>query len=208
MESLPNDKRGKLDGKIGASESNLSAQITKRFDSLRSEMFTLQQENDYLKTKISDTEDAIEELENETERLRKTVEKEHKFRNDLEQLQRRDSLRFLGEGPDRGRETADDCEEKILAIINDDLGLNHILSAIMDDAAAGSAPVLDIEMSEVLAPPDNVERRSTRVHRRAHDSAGVAASTPMYDRCWTQQRPPTTPRETTTERMGTSAAFK
>ena len=79
---------------------------------------------------------------------------------------------------------------------------------IIDDAAAGSAPVLDIEMSEVLAPPDNVERRSTRVHRRAHDSAGVAASTPMYDRCWTQQRPPTTPRETTTERMGTSAAFK
>ena len=52
---------------------------------------------------------------------------------------------------------------------------------IIDDAAAGSAPVLDIEMWEVLAPRDNVER-STRVHQRTHDSAGVAASTPKYDR--------------------------
>ena len=53
---------------------------------------------------------------------------------------------------------------------------------IIDDAAAGSAPVLDIEMGEVVVPPDNVERRSTIVHQRTHDSAGVAASTPKYDR--------------------------
>ena len=59
----------------------------------------------------------------------KTVEKEWDFRNDLEQYQRRDSLRFLGVGPDRGRETADDCEEKVLAVINYELGLSHILSA-------------------------------------------------------------------------------
>lgn len=39
MESLLNDKLGKLDGKIGASESNLSAQITIQFDSLRSDIF-------------------------------------------------------------------------------------------------------------------------------------------------------------------------
>ncbi len=276
METLLNDKLGKLEGKIGVSESNLSAQITRQFDSLRSEIFSLQQENDYLKTKVSDTEDAIEELENEVQRLQKTVEKEREFRNDLEQYQRRDSLRFLGVGPDGGRETADDCEEKVLAIINDELGLNHILSAdisiahrigvrfikprpilvkflsrkhktqvmqkrrllkgsgrgivedltpinmkrlksvqqhpkvknswtkegtihavlhngkivkvtegnlkIIDDAAVGSAPVLEIEMSEVLAPPDNVERRGTIVHQRTHDSAGVAASTPKYDR--------------------------
>ena len=39
MESLLNDKFGKLDGKIGASESNLSAQITIQFDSLRSDIF-------------------------------------------------------------------------------------------------------------------------------------------------------------------------
>ena len=53
---------------------------------------------------------------------------------------------------------------------------------IIDDAAAGSAPVPDIEMTEVVAPPDNVERRSTIVHQQTHDSAGVAASTPKYDR--------------------------
>ena len=85
--------------------------------------------NDYLKTKVSDTEDAIEELENEVQRLRKTVGKEREFRNDLEQYQRRNSLRFLSVGPDRCRETADDCKKKVLAIINDELGLNYILSA-------------------------------------------------------------------------------
>ena len=74
MESLLNDKLGKLDGKIGASESNLSAQITIQLDSLRSDIFSLQQENDRLKTKVSETEDAIDELECEVEKLRKTVE--------------------------------------------------------------------------------------------------------------------------------------
>ena len=36
-------------------------------------------------------------------------------------------------------------------------------------------------MSEVLALLDNVER-STRIHMRTHESAGVATSTPEYDR--------------------------
>ena len=53
---------------------------------------------------------------------------------------------------------------------------------IIDDAAAGSAPVPDIEMTEVVAPPDSVERRSFIVHQWTHDSAGVAASMPKYDR--------------------------
>ena len=34
MESLLTDKLGKLDGKMGASESNLSAQITRQFNTL------------------------------------------------------------------------------------------------------------------------------------------------------------------------------
>ena len=40
MESLLNDKLGKLDGKIGASESNLSAQITIQFDSTKRHIFS------------------------------------------------------------------------------------------------------------------------------------------------------------------------
>ena len=95
MESLLNDKFGKLDGKIGANESNLSAQITIQFDSLRIDIFSLQQENDRLKTKVSDTEDTTDEIECEVEKLRKTVERERELRNDLEQYQRRESLRFL-----------------------------------------------------------------------------------------------------------------
>ena len=51
METLLNDKLGKLDGKLGVRESNLSAQITRQFDSLRSEIFSLQQKNDYLTDK-------------------------------------------------------------------------------------------------------------------------------------------------------------
>ena len=53
---------------------------------------------------------------------------------------------------------------------------------IVEDAAAGSAPVLDIEMSEVLVPSDNVQRRNTKVHQRTLNSAGVAASTLEHDR--------------------------
>ena len=282
MESLLNDKLGKLDGKIGASESNLSAQITIQFDSLRSDIFSLQQENDRLKTKVSETEDAIDELECEVEKLRKTVERERELRNDLEQYQRRDSLRFLGVGPDRGRETTKDCEEKVLAIINEDLGLNHILATdisiahrvgmrenrprpiivkylsrkhktqviqkrgllkwsgrgivedltptnmkrlksvqqhpevknswtkegmihallqngkivkitegnlkIIDEAATGNAPVLDIEMSEVLAPLANAERR-TRLQQQQTRKASLAASTPKRDSIFRSTHP-------------------
>ena len=36
LESLLHDKPGKLDGKIAVSESNLSAQLTRQFGSLRS----------------------------------------------------------------------------------------------------------------------------------------------------------------------------
>ena len=227
--------------------------------------YSLQQENDRLKTKVSDTEDAIDELECEVEKLRKTVERELELGNDLEQYQRRDSLRFLGVGPDRGRETTKDCEEKVLATIKEDLGLNHILATdistahrvgvrenrprpiivkflsrkhktqviqkrrllngsgrgivedltptnmkrlkslqqhpevknswtkegmihallqngkivkitegnlkIIDEAATGNLPILDIEISEVLAPPDNAERL-TRLQQGTWDDWG------------------------------------
>ena len=46
IETLLNYKLRKLEVKIGVSESNLSAHITRQFDSLRSEIFSLQQEND------------------------------------------------------------------------------------------------------------------------------------------------------------------
>ena len=83
---------------------------------------------------MSDTEDAVDELECEVEKLRKTVERERELGNDLEQYQRRDNLRFLGVGPDRGRDTTEDCEEKVLAIINEYLGLKHILATYISIA--------------------------------------------------------------------------
>ena len=61
---------------------------------------------------MSDTDDAVDELKCEVEKLRKTVERERELGNDLEQYQRRDSVRFLGVGPDRDRETTKDCEKR------------------------------------------------------------------------------------------------
>ena len=41
----------------------------------------------------------------------------------------RDETVYIRLGPDRGRETTKDCEEaKALAVINEDLGLKHILA--------------------------------------------------------------------------------
>ena len=50
----------------------------------------------------------------------------------------------------------------------------------IDEAATGNAPVLDIEMSEVLAPPDNAERR-IRLQQQQTRNADQADSTPKQD---------------------------
>ena len=185
-------------------------------------------------------------------------------------------------GTRRGRETTKDCEEKVLAIINEDLGLNHIFATdisiahrvgmrenrprpiivkflsrkhktqviqkrgllkwsgrgivedltpanmkrlksvqqhpevknswtkegmihallqngkivkitegnlkIIDEAATGNAPVLDTEMSEVLAPLANAERL-TRLQQQQTRNASLAASTPEQDSIFRSTHP-------------------
>ena len=59
---------------------------------------------------------------------------------------------------------------------------------IIDEAATGNAPVLDIEMSEVLAPLDNAERR-TRLQQQQTGNAGPAASTPKQDSIFRSTHP-------------------
>ena len=199
-------------------------------------------------------------------------------------------------GPDRGRDTTKDREEKVLAIINEDLGLNHILATdisiahrvgmrenrprpiivkflsrkhktqviqkrrllkrsgrglvddltptnrkrlksvqqhpevknlwtkegmihallqngkivkitegnlkIIDKATTGNAPVLDIEMSEVLAPPDNAERR-TRLQQQQNRNAGLAASTAKQDSIFRSTHPSVPIRRKTSQTTAT-----
>ena len=59
---------------------------------------------------------------------------------------------------------------------------------IIDETATGNAPVLDIEMSEVLAPPDNAESR-TRLQQQQTRNAGLAASTPKQDSVFRSPHP-------------------
>ena len=120
------DKFEALDKKIVSSQEKLSDQISNRFDKLESEIFSLAQENDQLKAKLEDAEDTIEDLQEEVKTLKTMLDKEKEHRNELEQYQRRDCVRFLGVGPDQGQESTEECESKILAIINNDLGLGHI----------------------------------------------------------------------------------
>ena len=68
-----NDKHRKLDGKIRASESNFSGQITRHFDCLRNDVFVCVCV--FLSKRVGDIEDAIDELNNEVEKLKKNERK-------------------------------------------------------------------------------------------------------------------------------------
>lgn len=115
-----------LDNRISASERNLGGKIEDNFEKLRSEIFLLQKSYDELKEKYDDAEDTIEDLQDEVSQLKKELSRERERRNNLEQYQRRDCLRFLGVGPDSGREMEMETEKKVLAVINTDLKLDHI----------------------------------------------------------------------------------
>ena len=59
---------------------------------------------------------------------------------------------------------------------------------IIDDVATSNVPVLDIEISEVLAPPDNADRR-TRLQQQQTRNTGLAVSTPKQDSVFRSPHP-------------------
>ena len=117
-----------LDSRIDRSEDNLSKKIEDNFENLRSQIFSLQKSYDELKEKYDDAEDQLEDLQDEVTQLKKELAKQRERHNNIEQYQRRDSLRFLGIGPDNGKETEFETEKTVLNIINSDLKLGHIRS--------------------------------------------------------------------------------
>ena len=124
LDSL-HQKFDSLENKIEVSELKLSAQFIEQIERLRGEIFELQGENDRLKVKVEEQEELIEDMQDDIKSLKKEIERERELRNDLEQYQRRDSVRFLGV-PDEGKETPKQCEEKVLDIIHNVLGLDYI----------------------------------------------------------------------------------
>lgn len=126
MEQLLTERIKELDTRICSSETNVSQKIERNFEMLRSEIYSLQEILDAQKEKLDDAEDQIEDLQDEVARLKRELAKERERQNNLEQYQRRDCLRFLGVGPDQGKETVYDTEKKILSVINSDLKLSDI----------------------------------------------------------------------------------
>lgn len=70
----------------------------------------------------------IEDLQDGIRNLKIIIQKGEEKINDLEQYQRRDSVRFLGVGTDSERESSEDCEQKVLTIINKELNLGRVTS--------------------------------------------------------------------------------
>ena len=119
------EKFNSIETKIEHSEQTLSEKFSEYVELLKGMIFELQTENDKLKKKVGEQGELIEDMQSDIECLRKMIEKEREYRNDLEQYQRRDSVRFLGI-QEKAAETLRQCEEKVLDVINNVLGLAHI----------------------------------------------------------------------------------
>ena len=124
IEERINTKIEALHDYLAKIESNIANEISTQFEKLRGEFFVLQEAFDNLKEKVLVTEDTLEDMQDEVDSLRKMVVREGERRNDLEQYQRRESVRFLGVGPDSKAEKAEECEHKIMTLIRRELKLN------------------------------------------------------------------------------------
>ena len=89
-------------------------------------MFELSRLNDSLTERLHKSERKCEALQEDVTTLRNRLDVERERRNDLEQYGRRENLRFVKLGPDSSSETTTQCEDKVLAIINEKLKLGHI----------------------------------------------------------------------------------
>ncbi|XP_070183386.1 uncharacterized protein [Littorina saxatilis] len=120
------EKLDNIERKIDGNKTALSKKIECEVERLRSEIFELQRVNDCLTEKLQQTEKKCTVLHEEVECLRKCLDVEREKRNDLDQYGRREMLRFVKLGPDSSKETAQECETKVLHLINNKLGLTHI----------------------------------------------------------------------------------
>jgi len=117
-----------IDRKIDDTKTILSTKIENEVDRLRSDIFDLQKKNDMLTSKLEETEKFCFVLKEEANSLRVLIDSEREKRNDLDQYGRREMVRFVGVGPDNKKEQAHESENKVLRVINCQLGLSHIHS--------------------------------------------------------------------------------
>ena len=95
-------------------------------EKLRSEVFELRRLNDRLVERLQKSESKCAELEEDVITLRNRLEDERERRNELDQYGRRENLRYVKLGPYSSRENMTQCEEKVLAVIQEKLKLGRI----------------------------------------------------------------------------------
>ena len=121
MEKLKN-----IEEKMDKNQLCLTQKIVEEVGRLRFEVFELSRLNDSLTERLHKSERKCEALQEDVTTLRNRLDVERERRNDLEQYGRRENLRFVKLGPDSSSETTTQCEDKVLAIINEKLKLRHI----------------------------------------------------------------------------------
>ena len=99
--------------------------VSSTVQELRGELFEIRQENEKLKTDLERCQKKCEDLESGSKETKHLLEITQKKANDLEQYGRRNNVRFLGV-PEPERETLAECEQAVLRICKDKLGLGQL----------------------------------------------------------------------------------
>ena len=106
-------------------------QLDKEVEEMNGKMFELCQENNQLKKEIASLKKREESLSRIASEAKHQASLADRRVNELEQYTRRNNVRVFGV-PEEDKETADQCEAKVLKIFHDKLGLRNITSQDME----------------------------------------------------------------------------
>ena len=118
--------------KLCAMEKQLNL-VTSTMEELKGEIFQIREENDKLKSDLSRCQKQCEELESTTKEAKHSASVAVKKVNDLEQYGRRNNIRILGVHEPEN-ETAEQCENAVLKLFREKLGLSGIGAADIEAA--------------------------------------------------------------------------
>lgn len=102
-------------------------QLDRKMEEMSGKIFELYEENDQLKKEIVALKKREESLERVASEAKHQASLADRRVNELEQYTRRNNIRVFGV-PDEDKETADQCEKKVLKIFHDKLGLRDVTS--------------------------------------------------------------------------------
>nr|KAG5708756.1 hypothetical protein BaRGS_031910 [Batillaria attramentaria] len=105
--------------------------VGKEVEEIRGVLFELRRENDSLKTELAKCKVEATEQRRMAEEAKYEAALARERAEDLEQYGRRNNVRVFGV-PETDKETAEQCEQKVLKIIQDKLQLSGIQSHHID----------------------------------------------------------------------------